>query len=89
MSAIYETNIRRIWDLYFDSNVRGDRFIYSQYLADNFDWRMLMENIIKEYGGVILAAAGAFAIMTILGNLFAGKESLFARLLVVCGNGGF
>lgn len=86
---IYETNFRRIWDLYFDSNVRWFYFIYPQYFANNPGWRILMENIIKEYGSVVLAAVGAFAIMAILGNLFAGEESLFTRLLVVCGNGGF
>lgn len=47
-----------------------------------------MSEVIEQYGGMILAAAGTFALLGVLGNcLFAG-DGLLGQLIVVWGNGG-
>lgn len=48
-----------------------------------------METIIKEYGSLILAAAGAFVMIAIFGKVFANSDGLLAHLIQVWGNGGF
>lgn len=48
-----------------------------------------MDTIIREYGGVLLAAVGAFTMMAILGHFFADSEGALAQLIQFWGNGGF
>lgn len=47
-----------------------------------------MSEILQEYGGMIIAAAGTFALLAVLGNCLFADDGLLGQLIVVWGNGG-
>lgn len=47
-----------------------------------------MKEIIEEYGGAVLAFAGALSILTLLGFCLSGRGSLLGQFLFLWGNGG-
>ena len=48
-----------------------------------------MSEIIREYGGFLLAAAGTFAILGILGETIFAQDGMLAELIRYWGIGGW
>lgn len=47
-----------------------------------------MSEMIQEYGGMILAAAGTFALLGVLGTILFAQDGLLVRMIDIWGNGG-
>jgi hypothetical protein len=47
-----------------------------------------MTDVIREYGGVILAVAGGILLFSIIGQIFLSHEGILAQMIQVWGNGG-
>lgn len=47
-----------------------------------------MTEVIKEYGGMVLAVMGGFFLFAILGSVFLSGDGLLARMIQIWGNGG-
>ena len=47
-----------------------------------------MQQILREYGGAVLAAVGAFLIFAVLGGMILAKNGLLATMVLLWGIGG-
>ena len=55
---------------------------------DAMDGRINMSEVIEEYGGMILAAAGTLALFGVLGKCMFAQDGLLAQMILAWGNGG-